>query len=742
MSGAGPLTQEILALFEESDGLLRTDPRRALELAQHAEALSDTLPALRARALLKVSVCHFALGETGVCPHLLEESIRLARGAGDHRTAFNALTNLGVVSANTGDLAAAVPAYEQALVEARRCAQDPGTLGVLNNLGAVHGRLGDLDAALSCFEDALHLAEQSGQEVHVAYALVNQAQALHQLGRHEDSAAAWVRAERLLGPDHELRPHVLCGLGTARTEAGDSAAGLALIDAAVDQARAHEHTLDLLSFRLERGLLGLDHGRVVRARAELEEVLAESRARELPHLAIRACESLAEHWARNGDYERAWEHGQTLRELERRRLDAENAKALRQLSQRHQAEIHKLRNVELAAANAALIEHEKELVEARDQAQAADRAKSAFLANLSHDIRTPLNGVLGLTQALLTQDLPPDQRKTLETIRSSGELTLSILGDVLDLSSLEAGRVATEDVAWSPREALGDVLAVLAEHAEQRRLGLSLVVDPALPRTLLGDRTRIQQIVLNLVQNGLKFTDHGRIAVAVEAVPGAPRFAIAVRDTGPGLPDGDTEALFEPFAQGVSERRKERGVGLGLAICRRLARLLSGSLTARNLPGGGAEFLLLLPLRQASALEEVSQPTRRRGVRVLVAEDDPVNQEVARQLLATLGLEVAVVDDGAEAVAQVARGGWDLVFLDCEMPVLDGYDAARAIREGGHQLPLVALTANALAENLEACRAAGMDDVLTKPVRADQVQALLDRLLREDEGRMPHLEAP
>lgn len=731
MSLPGPSEAEILGLFAESDAALRTEPRRALELAIQAEALATPHPGLLARALLKVSVCHFALGEPGVCPHLLEQCLSLARAHGDHRTAFNALTNLGVVSANTGDLARSVSAYEQALLEARHCPEDPGSLGVLNNLGAVHGRVGDLEAALSCFTDALRLAEQSGQDVHLAYGLVNQAQALQQLGRHGDALTTWQRAEDLLGPEHELYAHVLCGLGSAQAQAGDPVAGLALIDQAVLQAQAHEHPLSILSFRLERAALELTWGDAAEARQELQEVLDEATQRELTHLAIRTCETLAESCAAEGDFEQAWALGQTLRELERLRLNAENAKALRQLSERHQAEIHKLRNVELAAANAALQEHQEELVEARDQAQAADRAKTAFLANLSHDIRTPLNGVMGLTDALLTGELPAQQRRMLETIRASGEMTLAILGDVLDLSSLEGGRVTAESTPWTPRDDLSDVIRVLEASMERQDINIQLQVDPAVPERVLGDRIRVQQVVLNLVQNALKFTVEGGVMVAVEGRDAGKTLAISVQDTGPGLPAGDPERLFEPFAQGQGEGARSRGVGLGLAICRRLATLMAGTLTARNRPDSGAEFTLCVPLVAAwtASPPEPGLATHHAGARVLVAEDEPVNQEVARQLLSALGLEVEVVDDGAQAVERVRQAQWDLVFLDCEMPVLDGYGAARAIRDLGSQLPLVALTANALEANVLACREAGMDEVLTKPVVLERVQEVVERLL-------------
>ena len=597
MSEPGPPTPEILVLFDESDAALRTEPRRSLELAQRALDLCPEPGGLRARALLKNAVAHFALGEPGSCPHLLEQSVALARRFGDPRTAFTALTNLGVVSANTGDLARAVAAYEQALATARTCVDDPGSLGVLNNLGAVHGRMGDLDAALSCFQDALRLAEQSGQDLHLAYGLVNQAQALQQLGRHDQALAAWQRAEQLLGPEHALHAHVLCGLGSARTHCGDPTAGLSLIDRAVVQARAHEHPLDVLGFRLERGMLGLAHADPDAAREELREVLDEATARELPHLAIRACEALAASLADRGDHAQAWDLSQTLRELERRQLDAENAKALRQLTQRHQAEIHKLRNVELAQANAALKEHQDELVEARDQAQAADRAKTSFLANLSHDIRTPLNGVMGLTEALLRGRLEPEQRRLLETIHASGSLTLSILGDVLDLSRLESGRQEAACDPWSPRESVEDVVRILLPNAEARGLTLQVSLDPGLPEILLGDRTRVQQVLLNLVQNALKFTEHG---------------------TGDGL--GGPERGPTPAA---ADRDRQRPRTARRPRRRTLRPILTGARRAGPGPGHGPWPGHLPPARQADGRdgERVHAPGRRGRIRAGAAAD-------------------------------------------------------------------------------------------------------------------------
>jgi signal transduction histidine kinase/ActR/RegA family two-component response regulator/exonuclease VII small subunit len=739
MSVAEPSVQEILSRFDKSDGALRTEPRRALELALKAQQLSKHLPALRARALLKVSVCHFSLGEMGRCPVLLEECIGLCMQVGDHKTAFAAFTNLGVVSANGGDLARAITAYENALTAAQACQEDPGSLGVLNNLGAVHGRMGDLDAALACFENGLSMAEQTGNDLHLAYSLVNLAQALQQLNRLEDSRKAWDRAETLLGPEHPLHAHVLCGLGTARAQSGDLDGGLALINQAVRQAQATEHALDALSFRMERGLLGLAHARVDPARAELEEVLNEAIERAIPHIAIRTCEALAESLASTQDYAKAWGFSQTLRGLERRRVDAENAKALRQLTDRHQAEIHKLRNVELAAANIALEQHQIDLVQARDQAQEASRAKTAFLANLSHDVRTPLNGVMGLTEALLSGELDPEQRRILQTIRASGSLTLSILGAVLELSSIEAGGIKAKWQPWEPAEAVDNVLAILAPSAAEQGLRLLAIVEPDLPRQVLGDRTRVQQILLNLVQNGLKFTEHGHVEVRVSRVLNPDRLCLTIRDTGRGLPPGDPETLFEPFAQGPGERARARGTGLGLAICRRLARLMEGTLTGRNHAQGGSEFVLTLPLLLAEeqAPKTLGAPVGPIAARVLVAEDVPVSQEVARLLLSALGLEVHVVADGAQAVEQVAHQEWDLVFLDCEMPVMDGYTAARAIRATGSRIPLVALTANALLENVQACRAAGIDEVLTKPIQPGEVREVILRLVDRQAPESP-----
>ncbi|HZF14268.1 MAG TPA: ATP-binding protein [Thermoanaerobaculia bacterium] len=399
-----------------------------------------------------------------------------------------------------------------------------------------------------------------------------------------------------------------------------------------------------------------------------------------------------------------------------------------------------------------------ELVAARDEAVRADRAKSEFLAAMSHEIRTPLNGVIGLADLLASGPLAPEQRDQAETIRSSGEVLLAILNDILDWAKIEAGRLDVERLPVDARAAVADTFALYRSRARDQ--GVKLVLDwpETVPRRVQADPMRLRQVLLNLVSNAVKFTPGGTVTVAARLDAGdadtgeGGRLAIAVQDTGIGMDEVQRTRLFQPFTQGdASTTRRFGGTGLGLAITARLLEAMEGTITVASAPGSGSLFTVRLPLAGGPAIADtdadvetarpprswiaVAEPCPGHRHRVLVAEDSPVNQKVAQAMLEYLGAEVECVDDGAQAVAATARTAYDLVLLDIYMPVLDGLEAARAIRarEAGDagdtggipRLRLVALTANAFAADRQACLAAGMDGFLTKPLTLETLRAAL-----------------
>ncbi|MFO0843963.1 MAG: ATP-binding protein [Gemmataceae bacterium] len=374
---------------------------------------------------------------------------------------------------------------------------------------------------------------------------------------------------------------------------------------------------------------------------------------------------------------------------------------------------------------------------AGDEVRRASDAKSHFLASMSHEMRTPLNGVIGMVELLAQTRVTEQQRGYLDTLGKSAESLLALVNDVLDISKVEAGRLDLEEIAFDPRQLARDALGVVSQQARRKGLALSSRLDPGLPAAVRGDPGRLRQILLNLLSNAVKFTDHGEVELAVELVAGRPALRFSVRDTGVGIAPERQRAIFEPFAQGdASTARTHGGTGLGLTIASRLVELMGGRLSVSSEPGRGSTFAFAVPLEAAQLSPAPGLPAATRPeprARVLLAEDNTVNQQVLTLLLEKAGYLVGVVGNGREAVERLQREPFDLVLMDVQMPQMDGLRAARLIRQrekavGGH-VPIVAVTANAVQGERQRCLAAGMDDYLSKPVRGSELFAVVGRLL-------------
>ncbi len=391
---------------------------------------------------------------------------------------------------------------------------------------------------------------------------------------------------------------------------------------------------------------------------------------------------------------------------------------------------------------------EEDLRRARIGAEAAARTKSEFLANMSHEIRTPLNGVLGLSALLEEKDVAADTHSMIRLIRASGETLAKILDDVLDYSKIECGKLELEQAPFSPRESLEWGVDLFRMKAAEKHLELALEVSPGVPERVVGDATRIRQVLANLISNAIKFTEQGSIRIRADLVPGAPegrhRIRVRVRDTGIGIEPGKASQLFQAFSQlDPSTNRRFGGTGLGLAICRRLVEMMGGSIRVESRLDEGSEFTFDF-MAAAVPPDGVTQ-TGNVGVdlselRILLAEDNKINQVVAERMLGKLGCRADMVADGAAAVDRLEQGEYDLVLLDVQMPGVDGLEATRRIRsrpDGAATLPIVALTASATIEDRNACLAAGMDDYLSKPLT---IEALRCALVRWSKGRGPGAE--
>lgn len=390
-----------------------------------------------------------------------------------------------------------------------------------------------------------------------------------------------------------------------------------------------------------------------------------------------------------------------------------------------------------AAAEAAQVE----MAAAKAEADAANTAKSTFLATMSHEIRTPLNGVLGMTQAMAGDSLTDVQRERLGVIRQSGEALLTILNDVLDLAKIEAGRLELEEIAFDLRDIVGGARAAFSALADAK--GLQMVVDMDSARGVWrGDPTRIRQILNNLISNALKFTEAGEIRVTARRTETG--LELVVSDTGLGMDAATVARLFQAFSQAdASTTRRFGGTGLGLSICRELTDLMGGSIAVTSSEHKGSTFTVSLPLQRigderAASVTRTEQQNENAasGLRVLAAEDNPVNQLVLRTLLAQAGVDLTVVADGAAAVNAWREGDFSLILMDVQMPVMDGPTATRAIRraeaaEGRGHIPILALTANAMAHQVAEYRASGMDGHVAKPIRIEELFAAIDDALQD-----------
>ena len=414
-------------------------------------------------------------------------------------------------------------------------------------------------------------------------------------------------------------------------------------------------------------------------------------------------------------------------------------------------------NAELAAANQCLLEESQRANQLAVAASAGSKAKGEFLAAMSHEIRTPMNGIIGMIDLLLDTELESDQRNYARTVQQSAEALLIILDGILDFSKIEAGQLSLEAIDFDLRQTVEGVVELLAERAKSKNIKLFWSVAPEVPVSLRGDPHRLRQVLLNLMGNAIKFTEHGEVVIEFSTRSESGEvyeLYCAVHDSGIGLSEASRQKLFQPFTQADSSTtRKFGGTGLGLAICRKLVELMGGTIGVTSTEGKGSTFWFNVRLEKSpaparvTAANLVGAPAQDKFVggpllRVLLVEDNLVNQTVATHQLRKLGCEIEIAGNGLEALAAWQRGAHDVVFMDCEMPGMDGYEATRKIRALEKErslapIRIIAMTAAAMQGDRERCLQAGMDDYISKPVKIEEIKKLLKSNFPDRFGQNP-----
>lgn len=702
--------------------------RLADQIIEQAQLISYQLG--QGRGLNLRGWCYWQQGlyEQGL--EVLAIALNIAQSLKNRALEARVLNNFGNIYRDRGELSRALSYFEKALAINEELGDKVASATIYSSIAAVHYDLYDYDNALEYALRGIPVFETAND----VYRLTQLYYILGNIYFKQESFAKSLHyfedILRLADPDTAIYTIARSGIGKVYYRMGRMEESEQYLQEALEQGRQLNNAEVQITCHYYLGLLMMDHEHYRKAIKELDLSMELATEYSRRHDIMSIHETLSELYDRMGDIPKAFEHLKSHERLKEEIFQQRTFNKLRSLQVRQQLELAK---------------KEKEVAE-----QTAN-LKQQFMANMSHEIRTPMNAIVGMTRLLLEQGPRPDQLRYLNAIRQSADNLLVIINDILDLSKIEAGKVIMEQVPFSVNEVLATVRDMLLFKAEEKKLSLLLEADSDIPM-LVGDPTRIAQILINLAGNSVKFTEQGFVSITAKLDKRKEDLALLrleVTDTGIGIAPDYVEKIFESFTQaGTDVARRFGGTGLGLTICRQLTRLMKGNISVQSELGKGTTFTVTLPLPVANeeqlkaAAEDDRQPEqgaaeRLKKISILLVEDNEFNVMVAEDTLKNLLPEASltIAYNGQQALDVLQQRVQDIVLMDIQMPVMDGMEATRQIRRqkaaSVAQIPIIAMTANVLQEDVRKYFEAGMNGYISKPFQPDELLALMDRLLHE-----------
>jgi signal transduction histidine kinase/ActR/RegA family two-component response regulator len=717
---------EAAAYVSEAMGCrIRSDFKKSKKLATEALAIFERLDdkSGQADALNNIAFMELNMEEfERAMRHGLKALTLALEGDEKDTLAFSLLVN-GMLHELLGDYPRALEHHLASLALCQEIQDHAGVGAALINIGIIYRKTGEPAKARKHFEEAMELYEDLNMQFMVASASFNLGRVSHEAGDFQNALQFFRRSLEIQHNMSHAQGQGACflGIGTALQKLGDYAGAEENIRQGIEAARAFGRKNSECKGQMQLADCYLDQKREHEAVEILEEVHHEAEIYGIKEIRHQVLMMLSKAYEIRGDYRKAFSFYKEATVLHDDLMNEEILLKMKGLMA--------MQDVEKARREREIALREKE------QAQQSEKFKEQFLANMSHEIRTPMNAIVGLTGLLEKTSMDALQEKYVKAIHQSADSLLGIISEILDFSKIESGQIQLEQINFSVKNCMKEVLTSLKNLADEKSLAFTCTVDSRIPETLSGDPHRLKQILINLAGNGIKFTQQGSVnmsAALKESNESKIVIEFKVSDTGIGIPPDKIEDVFRSFVQATSgTTRQYGGTGLGLSISKQLVELQGGSISVQSMPDKGTTFTFEIPYQspkevspKASASSETSLP---KHLRVLVVEDNKFNQMVAVDSLQQLAEDAVVelAENGKAAMDKLAQKDFDLILLDLQMPVMDGYETIRSIREhvrsGVKEIPVIALTANATKTEKEKCLQAGMNGYISKPFRMEEL---------------------